>query len=230
MDPNIQKTKSLSRELSFAPHSAEIAPSGWISSDPFTLPVRGVETFALDRLPSAPPSAEIHFIASQPRTSYGPIPDRRSAPRASLDPNGSLTQDSDGSLRVSRGPRKNRISTYYHVHPRPLDIPKLDYGLPDDFGEFKRLPIVADSADIFDACTVPDTVQIASEGTGSDLEFNDFASIIPLDCPTSTPVASRKRVLEKPWPASRVALPTHGPSPNEVVKLLSEQVPLGPLG
>ncbi|KAH9971179.1 hypothetical protein BGW80DRAFT_1322467, partial [Lactifluus volemus] len=38
--PDIQMTMSFSRELSLAPHSTEIAPS-----DPFRLPVHGVETF-----------------------------------------------------------------------------------------------------------------------------------------------------------------------------------------
>jgi hypothetical protein len=40
MDPKIQTTVSFSRELPLTPHSTEIAPS-----DPFTLPVHGVETF-----------------------------------------------------------------------------------------------------------------------------------------------------------------------------------------
>jgi hypothetical protein len=223
MDPDIQTNMSFSRELSLALHPAKIAPPRWFSSDPFTLPVHGVETFqtiagpmtkpdrpgSLSRirtsadLPKEPtssmhthrgatalqssdivinsfPSASNHFIATRPRTSYRPIPDRRDA---NLDPNGPLecvlptsqpgfsdvpamfcenakgrpakptlpplpllprlldpicerTQDSDDSLRVSRGSQKNRISNYYHVHWRPLDIPKLDYGLPDDFGEF----------------------------------------------------------------------------------------------
>jgi hypothetical protein len=233
--PDIQMTMSFSRELSLAPHSTEIAPS-----DPFRLPVHGVETFqavaepmtkpdrpgsplripttagvpkeptlsmqtyrgttvlqssdiVINSFPSAPPPAKNHFMATQPRTSYGPIPDHGSARRASLDPNDPLecvlltslsdvpatrckgakrqpaertlpplprllprslnpicekTQDSDDSLRVSRGPRKCRISNYYHVHPRPLDIPKLHHGLPDNFGEFIRLPIVTDFAEI----------------------------------------------------------------------------------
>jgi hypothetical protein len=106
------------------------------------------------------PSASNHFIVTQPCTSYGPIPRRRSARRARLDPEVppkcqtvldpicKRSQNLHDSLRVSRGPRKNRISNYYHVHPRPLDIPKLHYGLPDDFGEFIWPPIIPDFADI----------------------------------------------------------------------------------
>jgi hypothetical protein len=45
------------------------------------------------------------------------------------------TRDLEDSLCVSRGPRKSHISDGYPVLPHPLDIPKLDYGLPNDFGE-----------------------------------------------------------------------------------------------
>jgi hypothetical protein len=33
-------------------------------------------------------------------------------------------------------------------------------------------------------------------GLSPTTEFNDFGCIIPLDCPTSTPMASRRRALE----------------------------------
>jgi hypothetical protein len=53
------------------------------------------------------------------------------------------TGDFEDSLRVSQGPRKNRNSDCYPIHPRPLDIPKLDYGLQNGFGEFLKRLLVA---------------------------------------------------------------------------------------
>ena len=41
----------------------------------------------------------------------------------------------EDSLRVSRGPRKGRAANHYRIYSRPQDIPKLDYGLPEDFGK-----------------------------------------------------------------------------------------------
>ena len=44
--------------------------------------------------------------------------------------------DSEGTVEDSlRGPRRSQASNYYRVYPRPLDIPKLDYGLPRGFCE-----------------------------------------------------------------------------------------------
>ncbi|KAI0279970.1 hypothetical protein BC826DRAFT_526165 [Russula brevipes] len=73
------------------------------------------------------------------------------------------------SERVQKGHRHDRIPS------RPRDIPKLDYGLPGDF--------------------VPGSGRVAPERPDPDLD--DFAYIIPLDCPTSTPVASQKRCPKK---------------------------------
>jgi len=73
------------------------------------------------------------------------------------------------SERVRKGHRHDRIPS------RPRDIPKLDYGLPGDF--------------------VPGSGRVAPERPDPDLD--DFAYIIPLDCPTSTPVASQKRCPKK---------------------------------
>ena len=42
----------------------------------------------------------------------------------------------EDSLRVSQGPRKGRAANRYRIYSRPQDIPKLDYGLPEDFGEY----------------------------------------------------------------------------------------------
>jgi hypothetical protein len=64
-------------------------------------------------------------------------------------------EDDSQALQDSQGlPRNGRAANYrYRGHSRPLDIPKLDYGLPKDFGESLcirlRVWMVADFADPF---------------------------------------------------------------------------------
>ncbi|KAI0247774.1 hypothetical protein BJV78DRAFT_1242493 [Lactifluus subvellereus] len=114
------------------------------------------------------------------------------------------------SLHVSQGPRKGRAANHYRIHLRPQDIPKLDYGLPEDF--------------------VPGSGGVIAQRPLAGPDFDDFAYIIPFDCPTSTPAASRRRVLENhSLGTDTVALPTLGPSPGEIARLLSKRQPLGSL-
>ncbi|KAI0247415.1 hypothetical protein BJV78DRAFT_1245566 [Lactifluus subvellereus] len=120
------------------------------------------------------------------------------------------TLDEEVSLRVSQGPRNGRAANHERIYSRPQDIPKLDYGLPEDF--------------------VPGSGRVTAQRPLAGSDFDDFAYIIPLDCPTSTPAASRKRVLEKhSLGTDAIALPTLGPSPGEIARLLSKRKPLEPL-
>lgn len=97
-----------------------------------------------------------------------------------------LFTKADGNLRKGRRPS--------HRFSRPREIPRLDYGLREDFGELctiegrHRIPLTVFLA-------VPSVGRIVPERQANhDNGFvDDFAFVIPLDCRTSTPVASRKR-------------------------------------
>jgi len=108
------------------------------------------------------------------------------APASSLAPSNhlSFTSSSGGPLILdheapsspcrSEMRQDDRYPRQRRVYLRPRDIPKLDYGLPRDF--------------------VPSFGRIGS--VRQDADPGDFAFVIPLDCPTSTPVASRNRGLK----------------------------------
>ena len=80
-------------------------------------------------------------------------------------------------------------SPNYRVSSRPRNTPSPDCFLPGDSGERVRLRIIAAFADII--LVVSSSGCAALEGQGHD--FEDFVFFIPPDCPTSTPVASRKQ-------------------------------------
>jgi hypothetical protein len=91
-------------------------------------------------------------VKSQPvkrftKSSFPPLP--RLIPGL-LDPTTTCkrTLDEEDCLYVPQRPRNSRLSYFYRIYSRPLDIPKLDYGLPEDFGQCIRLEIVADFADL----------------------------------------------------------------------------------
>jgi hypothetical protein len=47
-----------------------------------------------------------------------------------------VDSESEGTIEDSlRGPRRSRATNYYRVYPRPLDIPKLDFGLSKGYGQ-----------------------------------------------------------------------------------------------
>ncbi|KAI9510002.1 hypothetical protein F5148DRAFT_1183214 [Russula earlei] len=77
----------------------------------------------------------------------------------------------DESPCASERPPKGRRANQYRVISRPRDIRKLDYGLPEDL--------------------VPSSGVFSLKRLDPDLDVS--ACIIPSDCPTSTPVASRKQ-------------------------------------
>ncbi|KAI0262480.1 hypothetical protein BC834DRAFT_1043456 [Gloeopeniophorella convolvens] len=94
-----------------------------------------------------------------------------------------FVEDEDSpSVVGGPGAIRPRDALYRMRAVRPRDIPKLDYGLSEDF--------------------VPDPGHMSSNATAGRLAHSDeFAFIIPLDCATSTPRASRIRAVNRLSPA-----------------------------
>ncbi|KAI9436992.1 hypothetical protein H4582DRAFT_1961105 [Lactarius indigo] len=93
--------------------------------------------------------------------------------------------------------KKTRRPNQRRAYSRPRFIPTLDYGLPEDF--------------------IPGTGRVTTERPDRGLD-DDFAYLIPLDCPTSTPVAiSRRLALKRPSPESEEKLPSFGVSPPQLI-------------
>ena len=53
----------------------------------------------------------------------------------------------DDSPCAPKKPRKGCRPNHYRVYSRPRDIPKLDYGLPGDFGKRARSLVILSVAD-----------------------------------------------------------------------------------
>jgi len=84
------------------------------------------------------------------------------------------------------------------VHSRPRDIGKIDYGLPEDFREwFMAESCLQISLTMVLAVPGSNSARLVPNTQDPSPDLDEFAFIIPLDCRTSTPVASRKRGLRK---------------------------------
>jgi hypothetical protein len=93
--------------------------------------------------------------------------------------------------------RKDGRPNHYRGFSRPCDIPKLDYGLPRDFSECVRSRAAATFTDFELILAVPGFGRVTPERQARAVDLDDFAFVIPLDCPTSTPVAAGKRASKK---------------------------------
>jgi hypothetical protein len=100
-----------------------------------------------------------------------------------------MTDNDDESPCASIDLRKGRRANDYRNISRPRDIPRLDYGLPGDFGE--RVQSSEGRRHFSLILAVPGFGGVSQERQA--LDRDEFAFIVPLDCPTSTPMASRKR-------------------------------------
>lgn len=111
---------------------------------------------------------------------------------------GQTSLHDDDSPCVRERPGKCHRPNHYRVPSRPRDIRKLDYGLPEDFGEGvcdrESLPMLLT---IILAVPGSDSGRVGPEAWGSSPDLDDFAFVIPLGCRTSTPMASRKRGLKE---------------------------------
>ncbi len=115
------------------------------------------------------------------------------------DPDGTALSVDESPFPCASGKsqKKGRRSNDHRRFSRP-HIRRLDYGLPGEFGERIRSRAVASFTD-FAIAAVPGFGGLAPERQAVDLD--DFAFAIPLDCVTSTPVATRKRNSTKEGPA-----------------------------
>lgn len=123
---------------------------------------------------------------------------RCNIPPESLDPfaigSGQKSIYDDESPCVPARSRKYRR----RVHSRPRDIGKIDYDLPEDFSEvFMAESCLQISLTIVLAVPGSDRGRLVPKARDPSPGLDEFAFIIPLDCRTSTPVASRKRGLRK---------------------------------
>jgi hypothetical protein len=101
--------------------------------------------------------------------------------------------DKDDPPCASGKARKGGRPNDYRISSRPRDTPSPDCSLPGDSGKHVRFRMIAAFTDL--TLVVPSIGCAAVEG--QDHDFENCAFFIPLDCPTSTPVASKKRASRK---------------------------------
>lgn len=93
-------------------------------------------------------------------------------------------------------------------------IPTIDYGFPKDFSAY-LLSCLSHSLILTLSPSVPDTECGAVEPPDEELDsawdnWNDFAFLIPLSCPTSTPIAISRRLASDPSPEPDTNSPASG--------------------
>ena len=106
-------------------------------------------------------------------------------------------------------PDRTRRTNHHRAYTRQR-IPPLDYGLPEDFSAYLlnglQFTIVPGAG-----CVDFEQHNRGSDNAGDD---TDFASLVPLDCITSTPIAiSRRLASKKPFPEPGSKFPSLGSSP-----------------
>jgi hypothetical protein len=114
---------------------------------------------------------------------------------------GQTSLHDDDSPCVRERPGKCRRPNHYRVPSRPRDIRKLDYGLPEGFGEGIRdqesLPMSLTTVILAVPGSDSGHVGLEARARGSSPDLDEFAFIIPLGCRTSTPLASMKQGLKE---------------------------------
>ncbi|KAH9064979.1 hypothetical protein EDB87DRAFT_1181535 [Lactarius vividus] len=200
--PSYHPAFSLFRDEAISSRSCRAVPTA--QSNPLSEPIHMISSSSSRSRRGLSPSelmpgrgVDAHAVECSTTTPQSPLP--RVLPGL-LDPIVIREREflvDDSPCTFSKEKKTRRLNQ----HRRPRFIPTLDYGLPEDF--------------------IPGTGRVTTERPDRGLD-DDFAYLIPLDCPTSTPVAiSRRLALKRSSPESEEKLPSFGVSPPQLILIFN---------